>query len=391
MQKKPILIYKGSDICYNILNNFAEQFGNALEQLGETVFYYDVEKEGLSGLSQFVGQQFTAIVGFQTYAFDPYLESRKCFLHDLITGPKFNFQFDHPIWMRVHYEKVPKDYYILTHDRNYIRFIKRYYQGVKDALLLPPGGTLPETAADDTKKDRDLIFIGTYTDYRQYFLVIENSPKEMRYLANAYLLEMKKNPDQTAEASLGAVLRKRGVSLTDQKFLELFDSLKPMIYCIMSYYREKVIRALLDAEISLTVYGDSWLRSPFVSAENMNVRPEISPVESLKELSHAKASLNIMAWHKDGFTERIANSMLCKSIVITDKSTCLEEQYRDGEELLLFDLKALSLLPEKIKDLLTDDRKREQIVENAFTRALKEDTWRSRAELFLEYCQSIGL
>ncbi len=389
MQKKPILIYKGSDICYNILNYFAEQLGNALEQLGETVHYYDVEKEGLPGLSQFVGQQFTAIVGFQTYAFDPFLTSRNCFLHDLIGGPKFNFQFDHPIWMKAHYEKVPKDYYILTHDRNYIRFIKRYYPGVKDALLLPPGGTSPDAPADTAKKNKELVFVGTYTDYRQYFPVIKNSSREMRYLANAFLLEMKKHPNQTAETALSEVLKKRGANLTDQKFLDLFDSLKPMIYCIMSYYREKTIQTLLDQKIKLTVYGKSWEKSPFATSNYLMIQPEVTPAESIRELASAKASLNIMAWHKDGFTERIVNSMLCKSVVITDKSTCLEEQYRDGEELILFDLSNIEALPDKIRELLTADKKKEEIAEKACQRATAEDTWKNRADLLLLYCREL--
>lgn len=390
MQKKPILIYKGADICYNILNYFAEQFGHALEELGETVLYYDVEKDGLPGLSQFVGQEFTAIVGFQTYAFDPFLSSRQQFLHDLIGGPKFNFQFDHPVWMKAHYEKVPKDTYVLTHDRNYIRFIKRYYPGVKDALLLPPGGTMPDASADTAKKTKDLIFMGTYTDYRQYLPLIKNSSKEMRFLANAFLLEMRKNPNQTAEGALQKVLVKRGQAVSDETFLSYLDSFKPMIYCIMSYYREKTIKMLLAQGVELTVYGKSWEKSPFASSKFLKIRSEVTPDESLKELSGAKASLNIMAWHKDGFTERIANSMLCKSLVITDRSTCLEEQYRDGEELLLFDLTNLRSLPERVRDHLTNDRKREQIVENAYTRAAAEDTWRSRAELFLAYCRELA-
>ena len=31
---KPVLIYKGDDICHNVLTVFAEQFGAALEQEG---------------------------------------------------------------------------------------------------------------------------------------------------------------------------------------------------------------------------------------------------------------------------------------------------------------------------------------------------------------------
>lgn len=387
MGQNPILIYTGADICYNILNVFAKEFGNALSDLGEEVIYYDVEKDGLPGLTEFVGRDFKAIVGFQTYAFDPYLPSRQQFLHDLIGGPKFNFQFDHPVWMRSHYEKAPKNLYVLTHDRNYITFIRRYYPAVTDALLLPPGGVLKEQGIT-SEKSYDLVFVGTYQDYRSYFPMIRKSPKDGRYLANAFLLEMKKHPERTAEDALLAVLAKRGRTLSDGEFLDTLDRMKQIIYCIMSYYREKVVGQILDAGIIVDVYGESWKNSPFVEYQNLHIHPAVSPEDCLVELAKAKLSLNIMAWHKDGFTERIANSMLQKSVVVSDISTCLNEQYRDGEEMVLFDLKKMDALPERIKELLSDDAARERIAENACQRAIREDTWKQRAELFLAYLGS---
>ena len=41
--KGTILIYRGEPICYNILNTFAEQLGEALQRLGEEVEYFDVK------------------------------------------------------------------------------------------------------------------------------------------------------------------------------------------------------------------------------------------------------------------------------------------------------------------------------------------------------------
>lgn len=388
---KPILLYKGVDICYNILNVFAEQFGEALKKQGCEVLYYDVEKEGLSGLAQYAGQEFTAIVGFQTYAFDPYLESRKCFLHDLFGGLKFNFQLDHPIWMRAHYEKGPRDYYVLTHDRHYQAFIKKYYRGVKDALLLPPGGVKPEAAVSGAMKTKDLIFLGTYNDYRELLGLIRKSDRNTRFLAGAFLLEMTKYPNQTAEDALRKVLFQRHHPVAEKDFLNVMDSLKPMINCVMIYYREKVVRTLLDAGISLIVFGESWKKAPFADHPLLSVVPSVSPEESLKELACAKLSLNVMAWHKDGFTERIANSMLYRSIVVSDRSTCLEEQYKDGEELILFDLMDLSRLPDQIRTLLQDDKRREEIAERAYQRAIAEDTWDQRAALFLMYCEELRI
>lgn len=45
--KGTILIYKGEPICYNILNTFAEQLGEALQRLGEEVEYFDVKQSGI--------------------------------------------------------------------------------------------------------------------------------------------------------------------------------------------------------------------------------------------------------------------------------------------------------------------------------------------------------
>lgn len=93
--KGTILIYKGEPICYNILNTFAEQLGEALQRLGEEVEYFDVKQSGEAALAAYAGKTYQAVIGFQSYLFDIYLPKAGVYLHDLIKGPKINFQFDH--------------------------------------------------------------------------------------------------------------------------------------------------------------------------------------------------------------------------------------------------------------------------------------------------------
>ena len=82
--------------------------------------------------------------------------------------------------------------------------------------------------------------------------------------------------------------------------------------------------------------------------------------------------------------------MLRRSVVVSDKSTCLTEQYEDRKELLLFDLTETDRLPARVKTLLDDDAAREEIAETAYRRAVAEDTWKQRAELFLFYLGELG-
>lgn len=185
--KGTILIYKGEPICYNILNTFAEQLGEALQRLGEEVEYFDVKQSGEAALAAYAGKTYQAVIGFQSYLFDIYLPKAGIYLHDLIKGPKINFQFDHPIWMKNHYIRMPEHCYSATHDRNYAAFIEKYYPRIAGSSIIFPGGC--EKAAGENgkqeaernlrgaqdKKEYQISFIGTYTDYRSYLPLIRNS------------------------------------------------------------------------------------------------------------------------------------------------------------------------------------------------------------------------
>lgn len=329
--KGTILIYKGEPICYNILNTFAEQLGEALQRLGEEVEYFDVKQSGEAALAAYAGKTYQAVIGFQSYLFDIYLPKAGVYLHDLIKGPKINFQFDHPIWMKNHYIRMPEHCYIATHDRNYAAFIEKYYPRIAGSSIIFPGGC--EKAAGENgkqeaernlrgaqdKKEYQISFIGTYTDYRSYLPLIRNSQGIIKKIAAHFLFRMKQHPEETAEKALEESLRKDGIVLSDEEFLEVLDGVKPMIYCIMSYYREKAVKVILEAGITLEVFGDSWKKSPFGDSPYLRIHEAVDMRESLEVMEKSLISFNVMAWHKDGFTERIANSMLQHSVVLTDR------------------------------------------------------------------------
>jgi spore maturation protein CgeB len=157
----------------------------------------------------------------------------------------------------------------------------------------------------------------------------------------------------------------------------------------MTYYREKIIRTILDAGLTLHVFGDSWKTPALCVYPNLVIHPEAEGQDALKLYAQSKISLNIMSWHKDGMTERIANSMMNRAVVLTDPSTYLTEHYEDGREIVYYHLTRLDELPGKIKRLLSDDDYRETIAENGFKTAAAHDTWDDRAAEFLEILEKI--
>ncbi len=394
---RPILIYRGSDTCYNTLNQFADELAAALRICGQPVEVFDVQKAGNQALTKYINCRFKAIIGIQTYVFSILMQDNKTNLHDLIIGPKYNLILDHPAWMKEHIENGPADYYLLTHDRNYCAFAKRYYKNIKDCLYFPPGGMLPKpdnsrrfpagqyaVLQPKTEKQYDITFIGSYRDYRERLAVIYAYDRTHRFLAAHFIQRMRRHPNETAEQSFAHTLNGYGMKLNDRDFLNLFFELRQACFCTMLYFREKIIRTLLDAGINIHVYSDSWEKSPFADHPCLHCHPALSMEESLEVMQKSRISLNIMSWHKDGLTERILNSMLCHSVVLSDRSAILEEEFTDKEDLLLFDLKQTDLLPSQIKEILADDCRLQQIADCGYQKAVQKHLWRHRAERLLD-------
>ncbi|MBO6215653.1 MAG: glycosyltransferase family 1 protein [Lachnospiraceae bacterium] len=375
----PILIYVGDPLCYGVLDSFGRLLGEALTRLGETVEYYDIGKNDISGLADFVGLRFTAVIGMQSYAFAVTLGDGTN-LHDKIIGPKYNMIFDHPVWLRDHLENGPKDYYVLTHDNFYVNFVKLYFQKVKGAYLLPPGGVKPESFSVGTDREYPLSFVGSYHDWRLWKGQLREADKKTHGVARAYLNYMLHHRDITWEEGLSDVLLDRGESVYGDAFRDLLFEIKPVCFIVMSYIREKIIDAIAESGIELHVFGESWNHPRFAGFNNIIRHPEVTPAESLEIYRRSLASLNIMSWHKGGMTERLANMMLQGALVITDTSEYISEHYEAGEDYVEISLEDIDSIPGTISDIISDREKIRNMTHSAYEKASGRETWDDRAE-----------
>lgn len=371
----PILIYKGRPVCYNMLNVFAEKLADALIACHQKVIIYDPKQDGPHVLTRYIGQRFKAIIGMQTQGFHLMTDGRINF-HDALSGPKFNMILDHPGYLPPLSSSIPRDFYLLIHDRNYMEFSKKYLKNIMGVFRFAPAGMLPES--EGVQKIYDISFIGSYHNYRDSFSAIRSYSGKMRFLALRYLAEMKRNPDLPAEKALEKVLYD-GFLESGIDFPKLFFQLKDVNTCILCYYKEKVITTLLQAGFELHVYGASWDTAPFLNHSCLKRHPQVTPQESLLVMQQSRISLNIMTGHKDGFTERIANALLCQSVVLSDKSTALEENFQNGKELVLFNLQEIDTLPSVVSSLLINPKRLESIAEKGYVKACKDHLWANRA------------
>lgn len=377
---RPVLIYKGEEICHNVLNVFAEQFGAAFRRAGILVEYFDAAAEENRALTRFIGTRYRAVIGMQTYLYSIRMKEDGQFLHDLIRAPKFNFVFDHPIWMKHHILESPKDMCFFTLDSNYAAFIRNVYQ--KKAYLLPPAGILPETGRNE--KRYAVSFVGSYGDFWQEARLIHGMERSIRFIANRFLLLMRKRPGLPAEEAFLCVLEHYGICCGREEFLELFYRVRRVMYCVMHYYRYRVIKMLLDAGMRVDVFGGSWESCPLGKYPNLICHPDVTTQESMQVWQQSDLSLNVMSWHKSGFTERMANIMLSGAVLACDETAYLNGRFEHGKDLLVFRLDALDELPNMLREYLKNPETLREISGNGFVKAKKRHTWDSRVKEFLE-------
>lgn len=382
---RPILLYKSTDPCYGVLNSFTDNLAAAFSQCHQRVEILDVRTEYTP--SKYITKHYKAIIGFQTDFFSTKIQN-SFYLHDLIVAPKFNMVLDYPLLTNHLLSDCPQNLYLLIHDRNYIRFINTYYNNFSGCFPFSPAGIVPNCDAAP-KKIYDIIFIGSYRDYRFYLSRIASTNREIRFLFAYFLHVMRHNPNITIEAAFKQALNHYKINLDNKDFFYwLQNSLDPCL-CINAYYREKTIKTLLDSGIEVHVYGESWNKAPFATHPGLFVHPSLSVSDSLTVMQQSKICLNLMTFHRDGFTERIANTMLCRSVCLSENSSFLEETFKNGEEIVLFDLTNLKQLPQTVKELLANDSKLEQISTKGYEKAFNQHQWIHRAKQFLDILDTI--
>ena len=100
-------------------------------------------------------------------------------------------------------------------------------------------------------------------------------------------------------------------------------------------------------------------------------------------MADAKINLNVFPWFKAGTHDRIFNTLLQHSLPLTDSSRWITENFTDGEDIALYDLKHLELLPGIAEKLLHDTEHAEAIITRGYEKVLRHFTWKNCTDWIL--------
>ncbi|WP_026662604.1 glycosyltransferase [Butyrivibrio proteoclasticus] len=381
--KLPIIIFKGDEsLCYGVLRSYSEQLRDALIELGEDVIYLD---PATAVFGDYKGKRFKAVIAFMENFFYTVHPETGELIFDLIEGPKFNYWTDYPGFYYKQMERVPKDFYILTLDRNYVNFINKYYRNTR-AFFLPPGGRKADRIIPFSERKYGLSFVGSFLNWEDAIRNFDSADATTKVIVDRYLDYLINEPDTTTEEGFRRVLDEFGARVDDGQFLKELGKVHPLAdRGVSRLFRQEIINTILDSGIELDVFGDSWRNAPFSDKANLHIHPYVDSGSVNEIYENSRMSLNIMTWHKDSITERVLDSMMAGAIAVSDQTMALRESFVEGKEILLYSLAGVDRLPNIIKANLDN----EKLAQRGQEKAMEDHTWKDRARQLLDIIKNI--
>ena len=296
---------------------------------------------------------------------------------------KCTFLYDHPIYHSQRLSCADKNTVVFCCDRKHVKFIEQYYNNIGLVKFLPLSGSYKENCLPYEERNIDVLFTGTYGDKSRTLEALKSLP-EVYYKIALKLIEMMiEEPQLTIEDALNIALDEYNFDRTDQEFHTILIILNNVDKYVREYFREKLIKTVIENDIILNVHGNGWANFPSIKSNNLVIRNGYGE-EALRSLLQTKISLNIMPWFRAGFQERIASAMLSGAISLTDTSEYIQDNFISGNNIVIYSLKDLYSLPNLINDLLTSPEKAASIAKNGYSEARDKHTWHHRIKAVLE-------
>ncbi len=277
---------------------------------------------------------------------------------------------------------------VFTCDRLHEEYIKKYYRNIKYVKYIPLSGSYTKKNMEFGNRKYDIVFMGSYRKPEDVYATAMSAMTGPWQTLTECIKDIVENPEETVEGWFLNAVKKFDVSVSDEDVEELMPYFVPVNDYARFYFRDRIIRTLVENGIRVHVFGNGW--DEFESDFKQNLMIEDGNYYiAQKAVANAKISLNVMPWFKEGFQERIATAMLSGTIALTDESIYINDNFENGRELVTFSLNQLEELPEKVNKLLANEELAEQIANAGRERAMRELTWQHRAIEMIDFiCSS---
>lgn len=261
-------------------------------------------------------------------------------------------------------------------------------KNIKHSAFIPLSGSFVNNQIKYENRTRDIVFTGSYQSPKEFReQTRQRFTGVMREFVDFMMDLIIKKPALELEDVLKKTLDTFGVQVSNEEFHELMTDFRRVDGYARVFYRDAVIRILVDSGFHVDVFGNGWENFEAEHRENLKIENGNYYV-ARKAVAEAKISLNIMPWFKAGFQERIATAMLSGAVALTDNSEYIENTFQNGENIVVYSLDNLSTLPEAVAGILNDEEKSAKIAKAGQEYAWKNERWQNRVEEMMMFVNS---
>ena len=408
---KTIIYFKG---VYDTLDLFTDQLIPAFESMGYKTFVYQTVDEALSKkmllhlLRREKDTSDFAVVTFNNLGYNlSFLpseeeisepedagtvmykdEGREENIWDYFDIPYINILMDHPF----HYEKplrnMPDTAVVLCTDLNHVKYIRRFFKNIRRTDFLPHAGVeLGFRHKPMETRNIDVLYAGALPIYTVAKMIPDlHSIPEVNGedMAQSVFAELVHHPEKTTEQEIEEYIRSVRNDISEERLQEIIVKMRFLDSYATSFFREQAVRILVESGIHVTAYGAGWNQcdwsdNPYLTYGGKVLAPQILPL-----MNDSKIVLNTMTWFKAGAHDRVFNGMLARAAVVTDDSSYMRREFTDDKELVMFSLKELKTLPDRVFDLFGHIAGMQEIADCGYRSAKERHTWKNRAEYIRE-------
>jgi hypothetical protein len=300
-------------------------------------------------------------------------------------GVKFvGWQLDHPIYTPQSLARVVQNRYSIYSNRNHLRYAEALKLPGRGTTMLP-GAALPEEAPKDFKsREWPLFIVATYRGEPQR-LWEQTADSSGKRLLKGVIDELMGDREASlidafnrtsAKLRLGAEFGK------DAEFDAMIgDFLREPLTYVRNLDRLRIIRALVEAGLPVTLCGTGW-SSYFGQRKNVTYLENVEFTQLPTLYNNSQVVLNLNAGN--GGSERAIYAAMAGAAVVSDYGAQLDNFFGGGDGIAFFNRAKPATAAHVAGGLIESDRG-EKMARKGYDRAVAGGLWRHRASELVDF------
>lgn len=247
-----------------------------------------------------------------------------------------------------------------------------------------------EIVASREERPYEVVFLGSCNDYesvRQHWL--DHQPPEICQVLETAADLVLSNDLLSIFQAIG--IAREQYPLPNQLNVDWVQLFRYVDQYTRGYDRVQLIRSIRSSQVHLfgsmdsavTIFQKGW--SYYVGNQpNVTIHEAVAYPQALEVLQKTKICLNSMPFFRAGSHERVFMSLACGALPVTSHSLYWEEQFRYGEELLVYRSGQLDKLDAQVTELLANESRRTEMAAVGRSKVMQYHTWDCRVEQLLQ-------